>query len=471
MNAATQSLPHRLLSFLGDDFTGSSAVMEVMTFAGLPTVMFLAPPDPARLKAFERYRGIGIASTARATPPSAMDADLPAPFAALAALEAPINHYKVCSTFDSSASTGSIGRAIDIALPIFGPRFVPLVVGAPAIGRYQAFGNLFAAFGPDVFRLDRHPVMARHPSTPMDEADLARHLARQTDLPVGLVDLRALKAGKGQEALDAAVGEGARIVLIDVLDEETLAAAGEILWREAAERPVFTAGSQGVEYALIAHWRAAGLIGPAEPSPPLAACERIVAVSGSVSPTTAAQIAHAEANGFDVLPVDVAALVDEARWDLALGEVQEAARRVLAAGGSPLIVTARGPDDPGVAKLGAALDTSGLPRDEASLRLGAGLGRVLRSLVTDAEVTRAVISGGDTSGHATTALGVFAISAETPLAPGAPLCRTHCEDAALDGLELALKGGQMGEADFFVRCLGGEAPSAGAGAARHGSRG
>ena len=29
-------------------------------------------------------------------------------------------------------------------------------------------------------RLDRHPVMARHPVTPMDEADVGRHLARQT---------------------------------------------------------------------------------------------------------------------------------------------------------------------------------------------------------------------------------------------------------------------------------------------------
>jgi uncharacterized protein YgbK (DUF1537 family) len=33
-----------LLAFYGDDFTGSSAVMEVMTFAGLPAVMFVEPP-------------------------------------------------------------------------------------------------------------------------------------------------------------------------------------------------------------------------------------------------------------------------------------------------------------------------------------------------------------------------------------------------------------------------------------------
>ncbi|HAX43461.1 MAG TPA: type III effector, partial [Solibacterales bacterium] len=46
--------------------------------------------------------------------PAEMDAHLPAIFEALAALGAPLIHYKVCSTFDSSPTTGSIGRAIEI---------------------------------------------------------------------------------------------------------------------------------------------------------------------------------------------------------------------------------------------------------------------------------------------------------------------------------------------------------------------
>jgi len=31
-----------------------------------------------------------------------------------------------------------------------------------------------------VHRLDRHPVMSRHPVTPMSEADVARHLEKQS---------------------------------------------------------------------------------------------------------------------------------------------------------------------------------------------------------------------------------------------------------------------------------------------------
>ena len=61
----------------------------------------------------------------------------------------------------------------------------------------------------------------------------------------------------------------------------------------------------------------------------------------------------------------------------------------------------------------------------------------------------AVISGGDTSGHAASTLGVFALTAVAPVAPGSPLCRAHTEDTKLAGLELALKGGQVGRPDFF----------------------
>ena len=50
--------------------------------------------------------------------------------------------------FDSAPQIGSIGRAIDLAAEAIPAAFVPLVVGAPAIGRYQAFGHLEWQPGP-----------------------------------------------------------------------------------------------------------------------------------------------------------------------------------------------------------------------------------------------------------------------------------------------------------------------------------
>ena len=44
-----------------------------------------------------------------------------------------------------------------------------------------------------------------------------------------------------------------------------------------------------------------------------------------------------------------------------------------------------------------------------------------------------------------------------PETPGSPLCVAHSRDAAVDGLEIALKGGQIGSDGYFETIrLGGE---------------
>jgi uncharacterized protein YgbK (DUF1537 family) len=102
-----------------------------------------------------------------------------------------------------------------------------------------------------------------------------------------------------------------------------------------------------------------------------------------------------------------------------------------------------------VAALRAAVEASGLKPDTVNDRIGSGLGCALDRVVRQAKLTRAIISGGDTSGHAASTLGIDALTAVSPIAPGAPLCRAHAAGGALDGLELALKGGQVGGPDFF----------------------
>jgi uncharacterized protein YgbK (DUF1537 family) len=81
------ALPDGLLvAYYGDDFTGSTSVMEVMTFAGLPTVLFLDMPTDAQVARFAGYRSIGIAGVARSQTPAWMDDHLPPVFHKLAAL-------------------------------------------------------------------------------------------------------------------------------------------------------------------------------------------------------------------------------------------------------------------------------------------------------------------------------------------------------------------------------------------------
>jgi uncharacterized protein YgbK (DUF1537 family) len=446
-----------LIAWYGDDFTGSAATMEALTFAGLPAVLFFDIPKPEQLARFPGMRGIGIAGIARSKPPAWMQVHLPPIFRSLRASGAPLIHYKICSTFDSSPTTGSIGAAIDSGLEIFGNRWIPLITAAPAIHRYQAFGNLFATVAGTGYRLDRHPTMSRHPVTPMHEADLGRHLAAQTALPCGVIDFVTMKDGRADAALAGRRAEGARILSLDIVDQETLAEAGRLVWQH--REPVqFVVGSQGVDYALIAHWQSCGLI-PVVETPPIAnRAPHVVAVSGSCSPVTAAQIAWAEAHGFDGIRLDPTAAIDERRWEAELERGKARALEALSAGRDPLIYTARGSDDPSVPALRQAVERAGASADGVNDRIGRGLGWMLDRVMRRAGIDRGIIAGGDTSSHAALALGVYALTALAATVPGAALCRAHSDDPAHRNLELALKGGQMGTPDYFGRIKAGGHP-------------
>ena len=66
-----------LIAWYGDDYTGASAVMEVLSLAGLDAVLFLDIPDETQLSAFADYRAVGIAGDARAQSPEWMELNLP----------------------------------------------------------------------------------------------------------------------------------------------------------------------------------------------------------------------------------------------------------------------------------------------------------------------------------------------------------------------------------------------------------
>ena len=454
MTAARALADGPLVAFYGDDLTGSSAVMEVTAFAGLETVLFLTPPSAERLAAFPTARVIGIAGMARSQPPQWMREHLPPIFAALESIGAPITHYKVCSTFDSSPEIGSIGCAAEIGRARFPHGWMPMIVGDAGMGRFQVFGHLFAHSQGVGYRLDRHPVMARHPVTPMHESDLRLHLARQTRMRTGLVDFSAIKRGTAETQLAAELAAGCEIIAIDVLDAETMIAAGRLVWERGAKRQ-FALGSQGFEAALVAYWRAAGLLPPQAATHTAFDRKPIAVVSGSVSPVTALQIATATEAGFAGIALDAAQVVDPRAWQNEIARTASAAADALAQGRSSVVYTAAGPDDPAVGALSTALAAAGLSSDAANQRIGEGLGQILAETLGKTGVRRAVISGGDTSGRAAAMLGIDALTAIAPLAPGAPLCRAHCVSGPFDGMEIALKGGQVGSSDFFFAVMHG----------------
>src|ERR1700722_11835657 len=120
-----------LLSFYGDDFTGSTDAMESLARRGVRTVLFTDPPTAEQLRQYPGLRAFGIAGLTRSLSPAAMENILRPAFTSLRGNGSPIVHYKVCSTFDSSPTIGSIGRVIDVGLEIFSREFVPILSAAP----------------------------------------------------------------------------------------------------------------------------------------------------------------------------------------------------------------------------------------------------------------------------------------------------------------------------------------------------
>ncbi len=431
--AQIRGMTDPLFSFYGDDFTGSTDALEALAANGVPSVLFPNPPDESMLAAFPDCRAVGIAGESRSRAPEWMSANLPPPiFHRLKAFGAPICQYKICSTFDSSPETGSIGRALEIGREIFRTPWVPIAVAAPHLQRYVVFGNLFAAGAGGIHRIDRHPTMRHHPVTPMDEGDLRRHLARQMEGPIALLDILAMQSSDPEAALSAILQAQPSGVLFDGLDEASLEVAGRLLWTRRPAPQTFAVGSSGLTHALIRYWRKAGII-PADAAPCRAdPVDRLLVASGSCSPVTEAQIRRALGNGFEGLRIDPAAGVRDAILDQAAA--------CFSSGRSVVLYTALGPQE-----------CRGSVRGE---QLGCYLGDMLRDLLLRTGVRRILIAGGDTSTHAVRQLSIDALTFAALTTPGAPLCHCHSKTAA-NGLEIVLKGGQVGPEDYFERLRGG----------------
>jgi uncharacterized protein YgbK (DUF1537 family) len=444
-----------LVAFYGDDLTGSTDTLSVLAEAGLAALLFLDLPTEADRQAAGALDALGVAGTTRMMSPAQMDDHLPDMFDALKATGARLVHYKICSTFDSSSAIGSIGHAIILARSRFRRGFVPVVVGQPSIGRYCAFGNLFAvaSTGGTAYRLDRHPTMMRHPVTPMDEADLRFVLAAQGLQRVGLIEITRLRSGEAQGHLDCILGETPDAVLFDVLEEDDLQRIGQLIGaRLASGEPVLGVGSSGLQQALLAGWDTlASRVG--RRSPPVARRqETVLLISGSRSPVTAAQIEAAGAAGFALLALDPVRLINPDRAAETVAEAAAVAVCELSGGRSVVAHTSLGPDDP-----------RGLVNtDRAALeKLAQACGLLARAVLERMPLRRLGICGGDTSSLAARALGVRALEYEYRLAPGVPVCRVRASGSRLDGVQVMLKGGQMGPGDVFARLAGGAVGTSG----------
>jgi uncharacterized protein YgbK (DUF1537 family) len=423
------------IGFLADDLTGASDVLAQAHAQGLDAMLVLDPgrsmPDDADV--------VGIAGPARSLAGDALDEAVRSGLAALAPLDLSVLLYKVCSTFDSSPTVGSIGRGIELLherFPGHGP--VPVVPGQPGFGRYTAFSQHFGVHAGEVYRLDRHPVMSRHPSTPMHEADLrlvlGEQLAGRPQVP-GL-HLPAYVDGSFEERWKhlRETSDSAAFV-VDAVDDAQMDTVAEALVRgRPSAGPALVVGSGGIMAAL------ARLRGGAPRTRPDATASRgpTLVVSASASTTTAGQIADAVGHGWVDVPIPAGAFTgDVARtpWSAAVEAALRAGRDVVAH-------TTQGPDDP-------RLSAGSVP----AAAVGGTIGRLAGELARRGLTRDVVVCGGDTSSHALLAMGVAELRVSEQFVTAGPICITD-DAAAVAGCRVLLKGGQVGAPDLFRRFAG-----------------
>lgn len=406
----------------GDDLTGATDTLATIARRGRRAFLFLDVPTTEQVAAVGSLDAIGVAGAARTMSPDAMREALPPVARLFSELQVPLVHYKCCSTFDSAPDIGNLATAIEIFAPTVDSAVVPILGGQPSLGRYCSFSNLFAAAGARVHRIDRHPTMSRHPSTPMSEADLCLHLAGLGLPGVAAIHWPSITSAALADAWGAAASSMPPAVLLDVIEQRHIDAIGTLLRGIAEQGSILVVGASSVAEAWFggsasAHSEPGGGEGPT------------LALIGSLSPVTRAQVGAA--TSYTLVEVRPDDLVPGAARR---AEVVAAAATALRHGLNVMISTAPLYGETPTAALAGLADASAALIDD---------------VLNICPVRRLAIAGGDTSTIAVSALGYWGLAYHGLAGRGVTVCRGRHGDPARDGMLLMLKGGQMGHAELF----------------------
>lgn len=414
-----------LLGCIADDFTGATDLATTLVKQGMRTVQVIGVPEDGRAAEFD---AVVVALKSRTAPVGDAVEESCAALRWLRDAGARQYFFKYCSTFDSTAQ-GNIGPVADALLRELGAEFTIACPAFPTNQRTVYQGHLFVGD-----RLLHESGMQNHPLTPMTDADLVRVLRAQTNDPVGLVPYATVSAGSNAIRSEYAQlrANGCRYAIVDAVDDADLHAIGSA----SVDLQLLTGGS-GVALGLPANFRSQGLLS-GESFPGLRKRDgRRAVLAGSCSQATRGQVAYA-AGRWKTYALDPVKLHDGATY---LDDLLTQAVNDLDQG--PVLVYSTA--DPGAvqesqSRLGSAV---------AAELIESAMGSLAGDLVK-AGVDQLVVAGGETSGAVVQALDIKALRIGPEIDPGVPWCET----LGSPDLALALKSGNFGGEDFFLKAFG-----------------
>lgn len=415
-----------LLGCIADDSTGATDLANTLVKSGMRTVQLIGLP--AEDTPVPEVEALVIALKSRSNPPAEAVAMSVAALGWLRGLGARQFFFKYCSTFDST-DTGNIGPVAEALMAALGTDFTIACPAFPKNQRSVFKGHLFVGDVPL-----HESGMQDHPLTPMTDPNLVRVLARQSKSRVGLVPFDRVRAGAGAiaESFTALGEDGVRLAIVDALDEDDLLRIGEA----CAGLPLITGGS-GVAIGLPGNYRRAGLLGDPAAAAALPRIEGAQAIlSGSCSRATQEQVRRAAAQipAFQIDPLALGAGEDLVAAALDWAKPQLGAAPVMIYATAAPEAVKRAQDELGVARAGALVE-------DALSRIAAGL--------IGAGARRLIVAGGETAGAVVGRLGVSGLRIGPEIDPGVPWTVTLDDPP----LALALKSGNFGAADFFLKAF------------------
>lgn len=414
-----------LLGCIADDLTGATDLALTLTRGGMKTVQLMQLPDET--VDLDGFDAVVIALKSRTIPaPDAVRMSLES-LDALLARGARQILFKYCSTFDSTNS-GNIGPVADALADRMG---VDLAIACPAFptnNRTIYQGNLFVGGVP----LAESP-MRDHPLTPMRDSNLVRVLQRQTKRKVGLVPHAVVDQGADaiQSEFATARQRGNSYLIVDAITDSNLIDIG----RAATDMRLVTGGS-GVALGLPANFARQGLMqGVDHPTRLRAPAGRAAILAGSCSEATRGQIQTAIAAGIPAFHLDPLAIAQRT-----LGAEDLVQWGVSQPSDAPVIIYSSA-DPASVAEVQRAIG-----REIAGELVEDVIAQAAQGLVASG-FSRLLIAGGETSGAVVQALGISALEIGPEIDPGVPWTRAIGDN----GLVLALKSGNFGAPDFFLK--------------------
>lgn len=415
-----------LLGCIADDFTGATDLAGMLVKAGMRTVQLIGVPDGPPPEGAD---AVVVALKSRTVPAAEAVAESLAALAWLQQSGCKQFYFKYCSTFDSTPE-GNIGpvsealmRALDTDFTIACPAF-------PANGRTIYKGYLFVGE-----ELLSESGMRNHPLTPMSDPSLVRVLQQQVAGRVGLVEYHTVAKGAAAIASRFAElrAEGVSLAVTDALTNHDLVSIGAA----CADLPLITGGS-GIALGLPENFRKRKLLARLDAADRLPDTGGLRAViSGSCSVATQRQVAAMQ-NRSPSFAVDPLAL---ARGEDVAGAALAWAAQHLP-NGPVLVYATAGPEQVRdvQSQLGAA--AAGALVEQALAAIAAGLVKL--------GVGQLIVAGGETSGAVVRALGIKGLRIGPEIDPGVPWTAA-LQDGCAQPLALALKSGNFGSEDFFIK--------------------